>query len=202
MTKALIVVDVQNDFCEGGALEVVGGNAVAERIVSDLLPSDEYDVVAFTKDWHIAPGEHFASNTDDPNPNFRTTWPDHCVADTPGASYHPAIGRAVARRGAVGFDAIVAFKGMTAASYSGFDGIVQNAFGGPLTLGRYLRDVRGVDSVDVVGLAYDFCVKETALDAVKEGFDTVVLTNYTEAVSDANVAPTREALEAAGIEVR
>lgn len=204
MTKALIVVDAQNDFCEDGALAVVGGNAVAERIATDLMLSTEYEVVVTTQDWHIAPGSHFASNTDDPEPNFSTTWPDHCVAGTHGADLHPAIKDAmIARREAKPRLAIYrAFKGMTDASYSGFDGIIQNALGGPYTLAKFLTELHSVDSVDVVGLAYDFCVKETALDAVKNGFDTVVLTNYTEAVSDANVQSTSEALEAAGIEVR
>lgn len=167
MSRALIVVDVQNDFCEGGSLAVDGGGGVA-RSISALVGTDraggDYDVVVATKDWHVDPGEHFA----DPGvgPNFLDTWPVHCVADTDGAAFHPELDIALDE---------VFLKGRRTASYTGFDGAA--AADESIRLGDWLR-ARGVTEVDVVGLATDHCVRATALDAHAAGFTTRVLLEH------------------------
>ena len=167
MTTTLIIVDVQNDFCEGGAMAVDGGGDVA-RSISALVGTDKagarYDVVVATKDWHVDPGEHFA----DPavGPNFVDTWPVHCVADTDGAAFHPDLDIAVDE---------VFLKGRHTASYTGFDGGA--AADESTHLGEWLKS-RGVTDVQVVGLATDHCVKATAIDAAGEGFATTVLLEY------------------------
>lgn len=161
---ALVVVDVQNDFCEGGSLGVEGGGAVA-RSVSELVGFDRagghYDVVVATKDWHEDPGDHWAA----PGtvPDFVESWPIHCRAGTEGASFHPDLEVAVDE---------VFLKGRESASYTGFDG---GAVGdASVRLGPWLR-AKGVERVDVVGIATDHCVRATALDAVAQGFETRVL---------------------------
>lgn len=164
MSRALIVVDVQNDFCEGGSLAVEGGGDVA-RSISELVGTDRaggvYDVVVATKDWHVDPGGHFA----DPevSPNYVDTWPVHCVADTEGAALHPDLDVAVDE---------IFLKGRRTASYTGFDGGA--SADESVLLGEWLRE-HGVTEVDVVGLATDHCVRATALDAVAAGFTTRVL---------------------------
>src|SRR5690349_15387662 len=145
--RTLVIVDVQNDFCEGGSLAVTGGSAVARRI-SELLASDSaYAHVVATKDFHIDPGEHFAEN-----PDYAASWPPHCVVGTSGADFHrdfnPAAVEAVFK------------KGHYSAAYSGFEGTDESG----MTLADWLRE-RGVDEVDVVGIATDYCVRATAADA-------------------------------------
>ncbi|HEY2281340.1 MAG TPA: isochorismatase family protein, partial [Streptosporangiaceae bacterium] len=147
--RALIVVDVQNDFCEGGSLAVPGGAFVARSISERLITgADEYAHVVATQDHHIDPGAHFSDH-----PDFADTWPPHCVATTPGAEFHPDLD--VSRVEAV------FRKGEHAAAYSGFEGI--DAAGTPLA--DWLRQ-RGVTDVDIVGIATDYCVRATAADAV------------------------------------
>ena len=164
MTTALIIVDVQNDFCEGGSLAVEGGANVA-RSITGLVGTDKgggrYDVVVATKDWHVDPGGHFA----DPGvgPNFVDTWPVHCVAGSDGAAFHPDL--------VVVMDEVF-LKGRHTASYTGFDGVA--ASDGSVRLGDWLKG-RGVTGVEVVGLATDHCVAATAFDAVAAGFATTVL---------------------------
>jgi nicotinamidase/pyrazinamidase len=161
--RALIVVDVQNDFCEGGSLAVEGGAAVAAAI-SGHLRTASYDHVVATRDHHVDPGRHFADQ-----PDFLETWPAHCVVGTDGVELHVALDRGPLE--AV-FD-----KGEYAAAYSGFEG---RADGVPLA--DWLRE-RGVDAVDVVGIATDHCVRATALDAAREGFATTVLLDLTAGVA-------------------
>jgi nicotinamidase/pyrazinamidase len=167
VSRALLVVDVQNDFCEGGSLAVEGGGEVA-RSISNLVGIDRagrrYDVVAATKDWHVEPGDHFA----DPavGPNFIDTWPVHCVADTAGAAFHPELH--------IMIDELF-LKGRRSASYTGFDGGAVSEE--TLMLGDWLV-ARGVAEVDIVGLATDHCVRATALDASSAGFDTRVLLDH------------------------
>ena len=193
--RALVVVDVQPDFCEGGALAVEGGNAVAADVRSFVNGElDGYDVLVFTRDWHIDPGDHFASNTDTPDPNFSTTWPDHCVAGTEGAEFHPEIDAIVAVDAIVP-DAIVS-KGQHTAAYSGFEGRTEE----DQTLTEFLAG-EGVTDVDAVGIAYDFCVKETALDAASEGFNTRVIKALTASVMPDNDPNTTDELVAAGVQV-
>jgi nicotinamidase/pyrazinamidase len=180
MTRALIVADVQNDFCEGGSLAVQGGAAVAAAI-SAMLVARDYDAVVATRDMHLDPGDHFSDT-----PDFVDSWPVHCVVATPGAELHPAFD--TQRVDAI-FD-----KGRHAAAYSGFEGVDREG----TTLADWLRE-RKVDTVDVVGIATDHCVRATALDAASEGFDTTVLLDHTVGVSPATIATAIEALREAGV---
>ena len=164
--RALLVVDVQPTFCEGGALAVAGGNACAERIACYITTHrDSYDIVVTTQDWHIDPGDHFSSN-----PDFVDSWPPHGVAGTDEAEIHPAVAE-------IPVDAHVK-KGQYAAAYSGFEGTTK----GGSSLETILRDHR-IEAVDVVGLALSHCVKDTALDAQHLGFTTTCLTDLSEPVS-------------------
>ena len=165
MSRALIVVDVQRDFCEGGALAVSGGAAVAGEINRMLSGDHGYDVVVATRDHHVDPGEHFSDS-----PDFKDSWPPHCVAGTSGAQQHPGLTFAE-------WDAVF-LKGRDAAAYSGFEGTDERT--GEL-LGDYLRK-HGVTEVDVCGIAADYCVDATARDAAAAGFGTTVLTDLTVAV--------------------
>lgn len=183
MTRALIVVDVQNDFCEGGSLAVPGGADVASRIDSLLNEDHGYDVVVATRDHHIEPGSHFSEQ-----PDFVDSWPPHCVAGTPGADFHPNLRFR-------DFDGIFD-KGEYAAAYSGFEGADHSA--GDIGLAEFLRS-RDVTEVDVVGIATDHCVRATAEDALSEGFDVSVLVDLTAAVSPEAVPGLVEYWEEAGI---
>ncbi len=180
MTRALIVVDVQNDFCEGGTLAVEGGAAVAAGI-SAMLAASDYDAVAATRDMHLDPGSHFSDH-----PDFVDSWPPHCRVGTPGSELHPAFD--TQRVDAV-FD-----KGRHAAAYSGFEGRDPQG----TSLADWLRH-HHVDHVDVVGIATDYCVRATALDATREGFETTVLLDLTAAVSPTTAATTVEELREAGV---
>lgn len=185
MGRALIVVDVQNDFCEGGNLGVSGGNATAGAIKIFLdSQKDFYDFVVATQDFHVDPGDHFADE-----PNYSTTWPAHCRANTKGADLHPDITNAE-------FDAVVR-KGKHAAAYSGFEGVCPD---NTTTLEELLRD-EDIDAVDVIGIATDYCVKATALDATKTGFRTRVILGLTAAVAEESKAAAIAELEAAGVEI-
>ena len=181
MSRALIVVDVQNDFCEGGSLAVTGGAAVAAAI-SAHIPSAGYDHVVATRDHHVDPGRHFAEQ-----PDFLETWPVHCVVGTGGVELHPALDRGPLE--AV-FD-----KGEFAAAYSGFEGAADG-----VPLAEWLRG-RGVDLVEIVGIATDHCVRATALDAVANGFATRVLLPLTVGVSEGTTEAALEQLRTAGVEL-
>lgn len=187
MTKALICVDIQRDFCEGGNLAVEGGNAVAAA-VAKLVPT--YDVVAFTRDWHINPAGHFALGG--AAPDFDTTWPVHCVAGTAGAEMHTEL--VPVMWGSL--NGTLFSKGATSAAYSGFEGVNSYEVG----LEVWLR-AQGATEVDVVGLALDYCVKATALDAAAAGFDTRVLVDYTAAVNPTAVPNITNAMQTRGVEV-
>jgi nicotinamidase/pyrazinamidase len=183
MSRALIIVDVQNDFCEGGSLAVAGGAGVAAAI-SRLLAGEpgRWEHVVATKDYHIDPGPHFADR-----PDFVESWPPHCVVGTAGSEFHPDLAT----------DRIEAIfhKGEHAAAYSGFEG---HAGGGGEGLADWLRD-RGVDTVELVGIATDHCVRATALDAVREGFDTTVLLDLTAGVAAQTTDAALRQLDTAGI---
>mgnify|MGYP001363608087 CR=1 FL=1 len=181
MTRALIIVDVQNDFCEGGSLAVAGGAGVAEAISNVLREQPErWDHVVATKDYHIDPGEHFHEQ-----PDFVTRWPAHCRAGTSGADFHPSLDT----------DRIEAvfLKGHYSAAYSGFEGKA-----GSIGLAAWLR-MHDVDAVDVVGIATDHCVRATALDAAAEGFDTSVLLDLTAGVARDSTARALAELREAGV---
>ncbi|MFF1559269.1 isochorismatase family protein [Streptomyces sp. NPDC058279] len=189
MHRALIVVDVQNDFCEGGSLAVPGGADVAAA-VTELIgqATAGYRHVVATRDHHVDPGAHFAHPPAEPD--YETSWPVHCVAGTEGVGFHPNFAPAVAS-GAV---AAVFDKGAYEAAYSGFEGRDENGSG----LADWLRE-RDVTEVDVVGIATDHCVRATALDAAREGFRTHVLLDLTAGVAPHTTARALEELKAAGV---
>ncbi|MCS0639124.1 isochorismatase family protein [Streptomyces sp. LP05-1] len=189
MHRALIVVDVQNDFCEGGSLAVAGGADVAAAI-TDLVGAATgaaYQHVVATRDHHIDPGDHFSAE-----PDFVDSWPVHCVAGTEGVGFHPNFAPAVAS-GAV---EAVFDKGEYSAAYSGFEGTDEN----DVALADWLRR-RGVTEVDVVGIATDHCVRATALDAARAGFATQVLLDLTAGVAEQTTERALEELREAGVQL-
>jgi nicotinamidase/pyrazinamidase len=180
MTTALIVVDVQNDFCEGGSLAVAGGAQVAAD-VAELIASRTYDTVVATRDHHIDPGAHFSEH-----PDFIDSWPRHCVVGTAGEEFHTPLER--------GMFAEIFFKGEYAAAYSGFEGASATGTG----LADWLRTA-GIDTVDVCGIATDYCVRATALDAAAEGLAVTVLEGLTAAVAPDNLPAVHQDFAAAGV---
>jgi nicotinamidase/pyrazinamidase len=182
--RALIIVDVQNDFCEGGSLAVAGGAAVARSISSLLASGDHgYGHVVATKDYHVDPGSHFADE-----PDYAHSWPRHCVAGTAGSDFHPEL--------ATGPIDAVFRKGAHAAAYSGFEGTSDE--GTPLA--DWLR-AHDVDTVDVVGIATDYCVRATAVDAAAHGFNTRVLLGLTAGVAPGTTAEAITSLRDGGVEI-
>jgi nicotinamidase/pyrazinamidase len=164
MARALLIVDVQNDFTEGGALAVTGGARVAEGITAYLGEhAASYDVVLASRDWHDGDsdnGGHFADGL----PDYVDTWPRHCVAGTAGADYHPALDTSAVD--------VHVRKGQGVPAYSLFEGTTDDG----TTAGVALAD-RGVTEVDVVGLATDHCVRASALDAIEHGLHVRILTD-------------------------
>jgi len=185
MTRALVVVDVQNDFCEGGSLAVAGAAGVAEALARYVAGgADGADFVVATRDYHVDPGGHFAAASD--APDFVHSWPVHCVVDTQGAELHPALA-------GTGFAAEFR-KGRHEAAYSGFQGATENG----VSLADWLAE-RGVTELDVVGIATDFCVRATALDSAAAGFGTRVLLDFTAAVAPESLAVALTDFAAAGV---
>ncbi|GAA2249858.1 isochorismatase family protein [Herbiconiux moechotypicola] len=171
MARALFIIDVQNDFIEGGALGVEGGTAVAEGI-SRLLAEhpDSYDFVIASRDWHDPDndnGGHFAT---DAEPDFESTWPVHCVAGTFGAEYHDELTtRAIDHH---------VRKGQGEPAYSIYEGTTEE--GGTV---HELLDANGVTEIDVAGLATDYCVRASALDAIEHGRHVRIITDLVAGVS-------------------
>ena len=186
--RALLVVDVQNDFCEGGSLAVVGGQAVVPKI-NALMATNRgrgagsvYGHIVATKDYHVDPGSHFSDH-----PDFVDSWPPHCVAGSTGADFHPDLDTAPIE---------AEFrKGAYAAAYSGFEGSADG-----VSLADWLRE-RGVGEVDVVGIATDYCVRATALDAVRAGFATRVLVDLIAGVAPESSAAALDDMRAAGVKL-
>jgi nicotinamidase/pyrazinamidase len=180
--RALLIVDVQNDFCEGGSLAVPGGAAVVEAISAYLTGPDArpYDHIVASQDFHIEPGEHFSAH-----PDYFRSWPAHCLVGTTGAQFHPALDTSRIEE--------IFRKGQYAAAYSAFEGT--NAAGD--ALGEWLT-TRGVTDVDVVGIATDYCVAATTADAASAGFSTTVLLNLTAGVDPHTTATAIDKLRAAG----
>jgi nicotinamidase/pyrazinamidase len=181
--RALVIVDVQNDFCEGGSLAVVGGAAVAHAI-SDLLAGpegDRYAHVVASQDFHVDPGEHFSAH-----PDYSASWPAHCVAGTAGAKFHPNLDTSRFEE--------VFHKGAYAAAYSGFEGTSE----GGESLLDWLRE-RDVDELDVAGIATDYCVRATAADAAREGLATTVLLSLTAGVAEQSTQAALNSLRSAGV---
>lgn len=182
MSRALIIVDVQPTFCEGGELGVEGGNAVAQRIAVFVSSHpDTYDLIATTQDWHIDPGAHFSDE-----PDFVDSWPPHGVAGTPNAEVHQALSD-------VPVD-IAVKKGQYEAAYSGFEGVADNG----TTLADALHHA-GITDVDVVGLAESHCVCDTAIDAVREQFTVRVFSDLTAPVSEELGVKARERMNDEGV---
>ena len=184
MSRALVIVDVQNDFCEGGNLPVVGGADIAIGINAYVeAQGDAYAYIVATKDHHVDPGAHFSEH-----PDFVDSWPVHCVVGTEGADFHTQLET----------DEIEAIflKGAHQAAYSGFEGVTAEGIG----LEDWLRE-RGVDTVDVVGIATDHCVRATALDAQRAGLKTRVLLDLTAGVAIPTTERAVEELRAAGVDL-
>jgi nicotinamidase/pyrazinamidase len=181
--RALIVVDVQRDFCEGGTLAVAGGAALAGAIGAYLAGSPDYGHVVATQDFHIDPGDHFSDH-----PDYISSWPPHCRAGTVGAQFHPDLDTSR-------FEAVFR-KGAYDAGYSGFTG--HDEHGTPLA--EWLRQ-REVDEVDVVGIATEHCVRRTAEDAAARGWATRVLVDLTAGVGEQSTTAALEELRTAGVEI-
>ncbi|WKX16346.1 isochorismatase family protein [Streptomyces sp. NL15-2K] len=189
MSRGLIVVDVQNDFCEGGSIPVTGGARIATKI-ADLVERTagrDYQYVVATRDHHIDPGSHFSET-----PDFKDSFPVHCVAGGEGSEFHPHFAPA-ATGGKV--DAVF-YKGAHSASKSGFEGADEAG----IPLADWLH-ARGVEDVDVVGIATDHCVRATALDAVKAGFRVRVRLDYSVGVAPDTTAAAVDDFHRAGIAV-
>lgn len=204
MPKALIIVDVQNDFCEGGSLATERGAEVA-ALISEYIETrhGDYEAIVATLDWHVNPGDHFSDT-----PDYKTSWPRHCVAESRGADTHENLDT----------DYIEAFfrKGAFEAAYSGFEGLLapeNSVMTGEreagvavedetpkLSLDDWLQE-HEITDVDVVGIATDFCVKATALDAVDAGYETRVLLDLTAPVSEEGQDDAVDELEDAGVTV-
>ncbi len=190
MKRALIVVDVQNDFCEGGSLPVRGGAEVAYKI-GQLLhhwtekdpKAPDYAVTVATRDHHVDPGEHFSSH-----PDFKNTWPPHCVVGTDGEAFHPNLDPQP-------FDAIF-LKGQHAAAYSGFEGRTTDGS----SLAEWLKQ-HDVTDVDVCGIATDYCVRATSLDALASGFSVRLLSGLCAGVAPDTTAAALAQVQAAGVKV-
>lgn len=184
---AIVVVDVQNDFVEGGSLAVQGGKNVAKGIefISDIQP----DSIVYTKDWHIDPGPHFADE-----PDYIDSWPRHCVAESEGADFALPFKNTDPER--------IFLKGQYKASYSGAEGHNIDGVG----LVQWLQE-NDFHTVEVVGIAFDYCVKQTALDLAREGFKVKVpaptgdANTWTASVHPENDPATIDDLTAAGVEV-
>ena len=193
--EALIVIDVQNDFCPGGALAVPGGDEIVAPVNAML---EEFPVRVFTQDWHPADHASFASQHPGSEPMEMTEmpygpqvlWPDHCVQGSDGAAFHPGLRTDPA-------DLIIR-KGFRREidSYSAF---FENDRTTPTGLEGYLR-TRGVAAVTLVGLATDFCVNYSALDAARLGFRVIVIESLTRAIDlDGSLGAARSAMEDAGV---
>jgi nicotinamidase/pyrazinamidase len=205
MSRALIIVDVQNDFCEGGTLAVEGGADVAAAITEYVDANQQhFDHIVATQDWHIEPGDHFSDD-----PDMVDSWPPHCRARSKGAELHEDLDP----------EYIQAYfrKGQYTAAYSGFEGVLapeDDVPTGDLKAGAAVEEVldedaiglddwlqsHDVEDVVIVGLATDYCVKATALDAVQAGYNTTVIAGLTAGIAG-DLSDTFGEMEAAGVDV-
>ncbi|MBT0566985.1 isochorismatase family protein [Williamsia sp. CHRR-6] len=189
MSRALLIVDVQNDFTEGGALGVDGGAAVARDVTAFLAErAGDYALVVASRDWHLPMsdnGGHFATGSP---PDFVNTWPVHCVSGTPGAEYHPDLD--------VSGVHVHVKKGQGVPAYSMFEGITDSGSG----LAAVLTE-QGITDVDVVGIATDYCVRASALDALGTGVAVRVLTPLVAGVAAESSQAALVEMKDAGIEL-
>lgn len=188
MARALLIIDVQNDFCEGGSLAVAGGAQVAKKI-SEYLKTNKYDLVVASRDWHDGDNNnsgHFA----DPgqSPDYVNNWPVHCVATTEGSDYHPNLDTAAIE--------LHIYKGQGSHGYSIFDGVDDTG----TEFSKALSN-RGIDEVDVVGIATDHCVLASALDSKKHGLKVRVISSLTAGVSSESTEAAIDKMVDAGVEV-
>ena len=184
-SRALLIVDVQPTFCEGGELAVSGGNQVAGRIAEHLRAHrGEYRLTITSQDWHLDPGPHFSQH-----PDFVDSWPPHGLAGTSNAELHPAVAAALGPGGAD----VTIKKGLHEAAYSAFDGTAPD--------GRTLAEVlsaAGIEELDVCGIAESHCVRASALDALSAGLAVRLLTDLTVPVTEESGAAARTAISSAG----
>lgn len=187
MSRALLIVDVQNDFTEGGALAVPGGDAVAAAVSAYLAShADDYEVVVASRDWHDADGDnggHFSATFD-----YTDSWPVHCVAGTAGAEYDPLFVT----------DRVTHHvrKGQGRPAYSMFEGVTDHG----ATVAAVLS-AAGVVTADIVGIATDHCVRASALDAIAHGVRVRVLTDLVAGVAPEPSAAALAELAHAGAEL-
>lgn len=217
--RALVIVDVQNDFCDDGPLATETGAEIAAKISEYLEEnSNRYSAIVATRDWHVDPGTHFAASLgEDAQPDFVTTWPIHCLAGTTGAELHDNLESE--------FIDAQFLKGRYDDSYSGFDGLIgdpdtvvadaPSGAAGPygataagasaieddaLTLDEWLNENQ-IEELTIVGIATDHCVKATAIDAADAGYDVNVLLNLCAPVSEDAVQDAVDEMEDAGASV-
>lgn len=190
MAKALLVIDVQNDFCDGGVLACTGGAAVATRITKYLSEhKSDYDYVIGSRDWHTPNSEnggHFPPNGTEPD--YVNTWPQHCLADTFGSEYHPNLDQSLID--------IHIKKGQGQHGYSIFEGIDDSG-----TSFNELLSKLEIDEVDVVGIATDYCVRASAIDSKETGLKVRVITGLTAGVAQASTEAAIDEMVDLGIEV-
>jgi nicotinamidase/pyrazinamidase len=187
--KALVIVDGQNDFCEGGSLAVEGGKKTVSNIVEHLRQSaNEYELIVVTHDWHINPGEHFAEE-----PDYNNGWPVHCVAESEGARLRPDLEDALKS-----LDNVVRiYKGQYKAAYSGFEGHTADG----KTMDKVLRD-HEITTLYTTGIAQNFCVKDTSIDGAKLGYDVRVMPHLAVGIpleGDYGIEAAYAQMEAAGV---
>ncbi|WP_289624949.1 MULTISPECIES: isochorismatase family protein [Mycobacterium] len=181
--RALIIVDMQNDFCEGGPVPVAGAHALATSISDYLARQPGYAHIVATQDFHIDPGDHFSDR-----PDFATSWPPHCRAGSLGAGFDPGLDTSAIEA--------VFHKGAYSAGYSGFEGVDDHG----TALLQWLRQ-RDVDAVDVVGVATEHCVRHTAMDAARAGLATRVLLHLTAGVAADSTDRVLSEMRSASIEL-
>ena len=187
MSRALFIIDVQNDFTEGGSLGVDGGNAVAAGITRLLAEHPgRYDHVFASRDWHDADNDNGGHISD--HPDYVDTWPPHCVAGTPGAEYNPALDTSAVD--------IHVKKGQGKPAYSIFEGVTADG----ATVAAALDEL-GVTDIDVAGIATDYCVRASALDALAAGRNVTLLADLAAGVAADSSAAALVELEAAGVTI-
>ena len=188
--RALLAVDIQTDFCEGGALGVKGGGALARR-VSEYLEKNRsrYKMVVASRDWHSREGDnggHFAVG--DEKPDFLTTWPPHCIEDSPGADYHSAFSQTRITHHIL--------KGQGSPGYSMFDGVDEE--GRPL---RAVLEGANISTVELVGIATEYCVRATAIDAIRNGYSVCIIRELVAPISLESGDLTLQELQLAGVSI-
>jgi nicotinamidase/pyrazinamidase len=189
MRNALLIVDVQVDFVEGGSLGVKNGLQIAAMIARHVRHfKSEYQFVVASRDYHESAPDHISDH-----PDYINTWPPHCMVGTPGASFVPTIQNLVREK----YIQEVVTKGRNAAAYSAFDGLDKRGHG----LLDVLKEQR-IDHIDVCGIATDYCVRASALDARKNAFQVRVLVNLCAPVNEATGQQALEEMKAAGIQLQ